>query len=155
MRNACPCPVGTTARNAVRTAAGTAMAAALLAGCVPVDDAPPPASDCPVSDSRNWHAWIDRMPGPGSKPTLHISGEVDLPTPGYQVSLKPGPADRAMPPGQRFTLETRAPDGMVAQVITPTEVRYRGPATYPRYREIIIGCGGSALVTIPDVMVTE
>ncbi|WP_338446028.1 hypothetical protein V5F89_12855 [Pelagerythrobacter marensis] len=132
------------------------LSAGILAGCAPVGETPPrPATDCPVSDSRNWHAWVDRMPGPGSKATLNISGEVDLPTPGYSVSLRAGPADRAMPPGQRFALEATPPDGMVAQVVTPTEVRYRAPADYPHYREIIVGCGSTTLVTIPDVMIAE
>ncbi|WP_428027968.1 hypothetical protein [Altererythrobacter sp.] len=115
----------------------------------------PAVKGCPVLESRNWHAWIDRMPGPGSKPTLNITGEVDLPTPGYSVSLTAGPADRAMPPGLRFRLEAKSPDGMVPQVVTPTEVRYREVTPYPRIREIIIGCGDTVLATIPDVTITE
>ncbi|MEW4448225.1 hypothetical protein [Qipengyuania sp. JC766] len=113
------------------------------------------AEGCPAYDSRNWTAWIDRMPGPGSRPTLNISGEVDMPTPGYTVRLVAGPADRAQPPGLRFRLEATASDGMVTQVITPTEVRYREPTPYSRIREIIITCGDGTLATIPDVMITE
>lgn len=131
------------------------------AGCASAsnEDLPPmptsPAADCPVSASRNWHAWIDKMPGPGATMTLNISGEVDLPTPNYSVELVAGPADRMMPPGLRFKLAATAPNGMVTQVITPTQVTYRAETPYPKIREILIGCGGETLATIPDVTITE
>lgn len=130
---------------------------ALLSACAPTT--PPPAATaaigCPALDSRNWHAWIDRMPGPNSSLTLNIVGQVDMPTPGYSVTLAQGPADRMMPPGLRFRLQAEAPDGVVPQVIAPTEVQYRAATPYPKIREIIIGCGDSTLVTIPDVMITD
>jgi hypothetical protein len=113
------------------------------------------APGCPVIDSRNWHAWVDAMPGPGAQRTLNISGEVDLPTPGYTVSLHAGPMDRMMPPGQRFELELAAPDGMVAQVVTTTPVKYREPTPHARYRSVTILCGGKPLATMPDVMIAE
>lgn len=108
-------------------------------------------SECPVIDSRGWTAYINAMPGPGAKPTLHISGEVDLPTPGFKVELIAGPADRMMPPGQRFSLAATKPEGMVAQVVTPTAVRYSGPPTYEKYRSITIGCGGKVLAHIENI----
>lgn len=128
-----------------------------LAACATTPEAPQPMEKpaCPVIDSGNWHAWIDKMPGPGATPTLNISGEIDLPTPGYEVKLVAGPADRMMPPGQRFDLELTKPDGMVAQVVTPTAVKYREPTPYDRMRLVRISCGGKVLATIPDVMITE
>lgn len=113
------------------------------------------SSSCPAIDNRNWHAWIDRMPGPGATTTLNISGEVDLPTPGYELRLRAGPADRMMPPGQRFALEWQAPQGIVTQVITATQVTYREPTPYSSLRSVTISCGGKELATIPDVMLTE
>ncbi len=110
-----------------------------------------PVSECPVIASRGWTAWIDAMPGPGARPTLHISGEVDLTTPGYSVELVPGPADRMMPPAQRFSLIATPPGGMTAQAVTPTSVKYQGPATYTAYREIIVGCGGAVLARIDRI----
>ena len=110
-----------------------------------------PVSDCPVLGSRGWSAWINAMPGPGAVRTLHITGEVDLPTPGYTVELIPGPADRMMPPGQRFSLVARPPGGMAAQIVTPTPARYHGAAVYPAYREILVGCGGEVLARIGSV----
>lgn len=111
--------------------------------------------NCPVIESRGWTAWINAMPGPDAVRTLHISGEVDLPTPGYTVELVPGPADRMMPPGQRFSLVAKASPGMAAQVVTPTPVKYAGKATYPAYREIIIGCGGKVLARIDRIEVAQ
>ena len=130
--------------------------AVLLVGCVTT---PPPqriTQDCAVGGSRNWTATLDAMPGPGKTgPTLTITGEVDLPTPGYQTVLIAGPADRMMPPSQRFRLESSAPGGMVAQVVTPTPVTYRATADYPAYRAIVIQCGDRSLATITDVAVVH
>ncbi len=110
-------------------------------------------SDCPVIDSRSWNAWINAMPGPGAKPTLHITGEVDLPTPGYKLELIPGPADRRNTPGQRFSLAAAKPEGIVAQVVTTEQVRYSAPPTYDKYRSITIGCGGKVLAQIEKIPV--
>ena len=53
----------------------------------------------PVLASRNWSAQVIDAQG---KRTLLVTGEVDLPTPGYQVSGKHGPMDRMQPPGVRM-----------------------------------------------------
>ena len=79
---------------------------------------------------------------------LHISGEVELPTPGYAVTLMPGATDRAMPPNQRFQLKAMPPQGIAAQVITPTHVEYRNVATYLAYRSIVILCGRGGLAKL-------
>ncbi|GAB5347345.1 hypothetical protein [Alteriqipengyuania sp. 357] len=129
-----------------------------LAACAPYEDVPeatPPMANCPVNDSRDWQAWINMMPGPNAKPTLHIQGEVDMPTPGWSVELIGGPADRMQPPGLRFRLEAEKPDGMTMQVITPTEVRYAETTPYSQIRQIIVTCGDEALVTIEDVPVVQ
>ena len=108
-------------------------------------------SECPVLASRGWTAYINAMPGPGAKPTLNISGEVDLPTPGFKVELIAGPADRMMPPGQRFSLVATGPEGMVAQVVTATPVTYSAEPMSQQYRSITIGCGGKVLAQITDI----
>ena len=82
---------------------------------------------------------------------LHISGEVDLPTPGYSVTLEAGPADRAMPPSQRFRLKVTPPSGMVTQVVTPTQIIFQETATYPAYRSIVVLCEQRVLATIAEV----
>ena len=137
---------------------GVAAATLSLSACAPYPDEPgdaPPAAGCPAYKARDFKAWIDTMPGPGARPTLHITGEVDMPTPGYSVKLVAGPADRMQPPGWRFQLDAKKPNGMVTQVITPTPVRFDGPTPYPQIREIIITCGGEALARIEDVPVVQ
>ncbi len=114
----------------------------------------PVIADCPVIDSREWAAWVDAEPGPGA-PTLHIRGTADLPTPGYDYAWRVGIADRAMPPGQHMHLDFTAPDGMVAQVVTPVEVAYEGEATYKEYRMIRVKCGDETLAEIADVPVAQ
>jgi hypothetical protein len=126
----------------------TAMNAAAPAA---TEEASAMSNDCPVIDSRGWSAWLDTMPSLEPGPRLHIYGEVDLPTPGYTVEWREGPADRANPPGQRMTLILTPPDGMVAQVVTPTPVKYQAKATYPAYRAIYVICGGKPLAEINDV----
>lgn len=136
------------------------LALIALMGCVPAPAGAPaagaiPIAGCPVLADRNWHAWIDTMPGPGARMTLNLSGEIDLPTPGYTLTLIPGPADRRAPPGLRFNLAASAPGGIVPQVVTPMQVTYRQPTPYAQIRQITIGCGGEALATIPDVRITQ
>ena len=138
----------------------TALAASTLSlsACTPYDappTSPPSADECPAYESRDWQAWINVMPGPNAKPTLHIQGEVDMPTPGWSVELIGGPADRMNPPGLRFRLEAEKPHGMVTQVITPTQVRYAETTPYSQIRQIIITCGDEALVTLTDVPIVQ
>lgn len=127
-----------------------------LAGCMtstgkPSESAPSGSDDCPVLRSTNWQAWLESPAGPSPQRMLHISGEVDLPTAGYSVTLEAGPADRAMPPSQRFRLKAKPPSGMVTQVVTSTRVTFHEAATYPAYRSIAILCGQRIIATINEV----
>lgn len=129
-----------------------------LAGSDADDGVNPEA--CPVIESRDWRAWIDAMPRVvqdgqsrvAAAPTLHVTGVVDLPTPGYEATWRVGAADRMMPPGQHLHLSLTSPSGMVTQVVTPTQVRYRGEASYPNYRVIIVHCGDDVLAEIGDII---
>lgn len=129
------------------------LIAALMLGCarVPPSEPAPPTDaggDCPVVGTGQWSAAII---GAGGAAELEIVGTVDLPTPGYRLGLIAGPADRAMPPAQRFTLTTSPPTGITATVVTATRVIYRDKATYPAYRQILIRCGDRVLTTIADI----
>ena len=89
-------------RITTKTVFVTLAAGIALSACTTVlDDEGTQTASCGY-DSRNWQATIDRMPGPGAQAMLHITGEIDMPTPGYSVELAQGPADRMMPPGVRF-----------------------------------------------------
>ena len=114
---------------------------------------PENTTSCPVRSSRNWHAWIDRVAENESR--LNISGEVDLPTPGYKVEWQPGILDRRNPPAQRISISFIPPEGMTIQVITPTEVSFTMPSPILKYRSVAIYCGDKLLADIPDVMPSE
>lgn len=133
---------------------------AMLAACQtpPVAPAPVPTpapsptpSACAVLDSRDWEAWIDRMPGPGATSTLHVIGKIDLPNAGYSVTVRDGPADRSATPTQQVIIETTQRSGMHAQVVTTAEVAYQAPAIAQMYRSIRVMCGGRQLAEIGDV----
>ena len=115
-----------------------------------------PETDCPVIDSRNWHAWVDVRHEDGEKSyVLKVAGQVDLPKPGYTVSLKTGPTDRMMPPGQRLIMELVEPEGMVAQLITPTDVMYSDATSFPVFSRVIVGCGEKVIAEMVDVTPME
>lgn len=86
------------------------------------------------------------MPGPGSQPRLIVDGEVDVPA-GMVASLREGPLDRMMPPGQRFALELTPGKGPAGLQRVRIEVK---PAL-AQYREIVIGCGGETIARITDI----
>ena len=110
----------------------------------------PTQANCPVIDSSDWVAWLNKMPGPNG-PSLHIAGKIVVPTPGYTVTVKKGPLDRRQPPAQRLKLELTPPTGMVAQVITTQEIKAAFPTNLSAYRAVIIGCGDKVLATIDKV----
>ena len=110
-------------------------------------------TSCPASSSRNWHAWIDRVAE--NEPRLVISGEVDLPTPGYKAEWRSGILDRQQPPAQRLSISFIPPDGMVTQVITPTKVNFTMPSLVLEYSSVMIYCDDKLLADIPDVVPTD
>ncbi|WOI52546.1 hypothetical protein [Parvularcula sp. LCG005] len=113
------------------------------------------ASSCPIMKSRDWQAWVDAVPGAEAQRTLRISGQVDLPTPGYSWSFKEGVADRSATPRQTLMLELTPPDGMVTQVVTTEQIDYSGPALAPSYRAIVITCQGETIAEVTDVSETQ
>lgn len=151
------------------TRPGFTLAAAacvfMLAGCqslpgapeAPVQEAvavetvvqePAPAAEpeaCDVLDSRDWEAWIDRLPGPGAAATVHVAGKVDMRSGGYTFRWEEGPLDRSAMPVLRLKLVPEAPDGMATTAITTEAVAYQAPALAGGYSRVVIGCGGTTL----------
>ena len=136
-----------------------ALGAASAAGAIAMAQAGPTGSGggapCPVVESRDWSAWIDAEPGPGAEPRLIVTGEIDLPSPGYRSQWSIGIADRRLPPAQHLNLALTPPQGIVAQVITTEKLRFEAKAAYPEYRAIIVRCGDTALATISPVPIAR
>lgn len=111
----------------------------------------PVADTCAVRESRDWEAWVNRMPGPGATPSIHVVGKVDVPTGGYTFDWKVGPMDRSMTPALKLELIPVKPDGMATMAITTEDVHYMGPLAGSAYRSITITCGGETLVEITEI----
>lgn len=114
------------------TTASTSTVATAAAAALP----------CGVLAQRDWQAE-----GSGSPGTLTVSGQIDLGTPGYGVSLTREDSEAASATTALLKLELRAPSGVQAQVVTPHPVRYFGPARSP-YEQVEIRCDGAVLTTI-------
>ena len=80
---------------------------------------------------------------------------MDLPTPGYKAEWRSGILDRAQPPSQRLSISFTPPEGIVAQVITPTEVSFTMPSLLLEYSSVTIYCGDKLLADIPGVVPTD
>lgn len=101
--------------------------------------------------SRNWRAWIDAMPGPGPRPTLIVTAEVEAQA-GYSGRLTPTHSDRALPPTQHFELT------LVEQAGAPAgwrEIRGQIRPSQGAYRAVVIDCGGSEHHDIAPVPIVE
>lgn len=110
--------------------------------------APAPAAEpeaCDVLDSRDWEAWINRMPEPGAVATVHVAGKVDMRSGGYTFRWEEGPMDRSAVPVLRLKLIPKAPDGTATTAITTEAVSYQAPVLAAGYSRVVIGCGGMTL----------
>ena len=111
--------------------------------------------NCPVLQSRHWHAWIERATDNNVVSRLIITGQVDMPTPGYTVTFTPGPLDRRQPPTLRVMLNAKAPQGMSLQVIDIKNISFRMDTEILNYRAIIVACGDEQLTEIAEVTPME
>ncbi len=117
-----------------------------------VEEAAPVEESCAVLEGRDWEAWVNKMPGVGMTPTIHVVGKVDVRTGGYTFVWKEGPTDRSAMPALRLELVPVPPEGMATMAITTEEVKYQAPTNGLNYSRVIIGCGGETLAEIPEIM---
>ena len=116
-------------------------------GQPPYQPTPP---ECLISASREWTAWINRMPGTGA-PNLVVSGKVTTPTGGYQVAFDPRIQIRKGYPAQAFvTLNVAAPTGPATQATVTHEVRWEWPLNQP-VGSVIVSCGDKTLADITRI----
>lgn len=115
----------------------------------PVAEAP--AEECAVLESRDWEAWIDRMPGPDASPTVHVVGKVDVRSGGYTFNWEVGPMDRSMTPALNLKLIPVAPAESATMAIATEEVHYTGPLAGSSYSRVTITCGSQTLGEITEI----
>lgn len=114
-------------------------------------DTPPATNGCPVTESKDWQAWVNAMPGPG-EPKLNITGNVTFSKPGITALFSLGPLDRRMPPSQRIIMTAVKS----AETLEATQTLSASlPALAKSYRSIIIVCGDDVLASITDVEIAQ
>ncbi|WP_428699556.1 hypothetical protein [Stappia sp.] len=77
-----------------------------------------------VGDVKDVVAWVNAMPGPGSAPTLHVTGKVTAPTPCYEVLAEFDGFDKSDPPVYRVKVTLSERPGLCPQVLTDKEFHY-------------------------------
>ena len=97
------------------------------------------------SDEGEFKAWLDKMPGADN--TLHVTGSVTVPTPGYTVWLVEAVPQGINPKILILEVKKVPPTGFVAQVITHVPVRYDKPRS-PDYTDVTVRGDGEEF-TIP------
>jgi hypothetical protein len=112
---------------------------------------PSPGSQCPILRSGEWNAWVNMMPGPGARPTLHVTGKVVVPTGGYQVGFDRQLIVRQSYPTQGVArLRVTPPSGPASQAVMTHEVRWEWPLSEP-VGSLDIVCEGETLARIAQV----
>lgn len=129
-------------------AAPSEAEAPVVVGDVAVERA---EESCDVLEARDWEAWVNRMPGPGAEPTLHVVGKVDVRTGGYTFDWQEGPLDRSAMPALRLQLIPVKPDGMATQAITTEDVKFEKVLGGITYSRVLISCGGEPLGEIAEI----
>ena len=105
-----------------------------------------------ITSSRDWTAWINRMPGPNNGPALVVSGKVVTTTGGYQVAFDRYMQIRKGYPAEAFvTLNVAGPgDSPASQAQVTHEVRWEWPLNQP-VGSVIVRCGDKTLAEITRI----
>lgn len=100
---------------------------------VPMQTPPPATTTVTTSD---WYAWVNKMPpGPAS---FHVTGTVNLPTPGYDAKLVVASPQGFNPKELILDLVITPKPGVWPQVITPVSVRYDVKDYSGNYTSVLI-----------------
>ena len=107
------------------------------------------APACPT-ETRNWKAWVNAMPGPDARPTLIVQGEALMPEMS-SVTMAEGPLDRRMPPGQRISIGAEPSQKAAGWQIARIDI---APAL-TEYREVVIHCDGAEVARVSPVEIAQ
>lgn len=99
------------------------------------------------SDKDTFKAWLNKMPGPGANPTLHVTGTVTVPTTGYHVSLVEAVPQGINPKILILEVKKVKPTGPAGDVVSQVPVEYKKQNS-PDYTDVTIRCDGDDF-TIP------
>jgi hypothetical protein len=88
-------------------------------------------------DCASWTAWLDRMPGPGAIPTLHVQGNCAFRFVGYSAELRPHLPPSADPNVFLLDLIVHAPAGPAIPGSGGASLSYSTSVT-SRYQTVLI-----------------
>ena len=118
-------------------------------------DTPVAPKQCLASQPKSVSMWVNLMPGPGAsgRAPLHASFTVTTPTPGYQFALKLNRVMESFPEQVVLDLIVTRPTGMVAQVITESEVSLK-LANFPGSEgsSVQVNCEGVPFFKVDKLM---
>jgi hypothetical protein len=155
-----PAVVAPVAEESVVSAAGDpeVMEESAKDFAMPADEPATPdavPAGCGVLESRDWTAWIDRMPGIDASPKVHVAGKVVVRTGGFTFKWTELPLDRSAMPTLRLRLNAVPPDGVATGALTTHDVKYEGAALPAGYRGVMIMCGDGVLTEIAEIDTVE
>jgi hypothetical protein len=135
-----------------RALAAAALAASLVAplsGCYSaVED--PIYTPCAITSSSDWTARFSSAPG--EKPTILVTGKVEVPTGGHEVALEKGYVQRLDSPRQQVIVRVTAPDGMATQALVTHDVSLSFTPDDKSVDGVVIRCGDKILASIAPLV---
>jgi hypothetical protein len=121
----------------------------------PYQPGPPAPAACPITSSRDWAAWLNAMPGPGTQPKLIVTGKVVTATGGYQIAFDPRLQVTKNYPAEAFaTLNVIPPSGAATPAIVTQNVRWEWPLNL-QIGSVEIRCGDETLAHIEPVATAQ
>lgn len=122
-----------------------------LAGCQTVAPPPPALSPaCPATESRDWQAWVNAMPGPGAQPRLIVTGKYTAPSGGYSYRWGPPRVMESYPVQVSVQLIPVPPAGYASDALVEHEVRGEWPMR-PPVGSVTVTCGDRVLGRVSPV----
>ena len=110
---------------------------------------PPAAGACPIVASSDWRAWVNAMPGPDRRPTLHVVGNVTVPSGDWTASFVGSRVMESYPVQVVVELDATS-SGMGIQVPVTREVRGSWPSEQA-VGSVTVTCRGATLARISPV----
>jgi hypothetical protein len=89
-----------------------------------------------VGELRDVVAWVNRMPGPGARPSLHIVGRIVTATPCHDASAQFTGDSKSNPPLGMFKVTVTQRPGICIQCIAEVPFRYDDPNYSGTYASI-------------------
>ena len=89
-----------------------------------------------VGELRQVVAWVNKMPGPGAKPSLHIMGRIVTATPCYDASVAFDGDKKTNPPIGMFAVSVKQRPGICVQCIAEVPFRYDDPNYAGNYHTV-------------------